>query len=57
MKKIKLVLLSTLAIASINKAIAQEVVSSERDMVFSEEIWEKNQENKLAQFYLGEERI
>lgn len=57
MKKIKLVLLSTLAIASINKAIAQEVVSSERDMVFSEEIWEKNQENKLAQFYLGEQHF
>lgn len=57
MKKIKLVLLSTLAVASINKAIAQEVVSSERDMVFSEEIWEKNQENKLAQFYLGEQHF
>ena len=57
MKKIKLVLLSTLAVASINKAIAQEVVSVERDMVFSEEIWEKNQENKLAQFYLGEQHF
>ena len=55
MKKIKLALLSTLAIASINSAVAKQIVNQDMDMVFSEEIWEKNQENKIAQFYLGEQ--
>jgi TPR repeat protein len=57
MKKIRLILLSTLAVASINAAVAKEVNSKKTDIIFSEEIWEKNQENKLAQFYLGEQHF
>lgn len=57
MKKIKLAILSTLAIASVNAISAKEIVTQDKDMVFSEEIWEKNQENRLAQFYLGEQHF
>ena len=55
MKKIKLFILSTLA-ATTSMLNAEEVIQS-TDMVFTDEIWEKNQENKLAQFYLAEQHF
>jgi TPR repeat protein len=57
MKKImKMFVLSTLS-ATVITAINAEEVNENLDMVFTEEIWEKNQENRLAQFYLAEQHF
>jgi TPR repeat protein len=55
MKKIKLFILSTLAATT--SMLNAEEVSESVDMVFTDEIWEKNQDNVLAQFYLAEQHF
>jgi len=52
LKKISIVLT---AICSISAFSNVSLSANEERMVFSKEIWEQNQENPLAQFYIGEQ--
>jgi len=56
MKKIKMFILGTLAATTTCMLSAEDLVKNV-DMVFTDDIWEKNQDNKLAQFYLGEQHF